>query len=198
MSAVPVVVISDFTSPFCWLTENALRRLRDQGRITLQYHAIELFPAPAPLPPVEPVDVALPLADELGLRLSAPAERSRTRKAHELARLARGYGAEDGVREALFGAYFAEGLDIGRIDVLVSLARAAGLDTTEAKVVLDVDKHAAAVERESAQAREAGILVAPVVLLGGGERRVRVDGAFSLAEWRELIDEAERTTRSEG
>jgi predicted DsbA family dithiol-disulfide isomerase len=198
MPAVAAVLVTDFSSVFCWLAENALRRLRDEGRIELGYHALELFPAPVELGAPEPVDRAWPLAAELGLAPRTPSAPVRTRKAHELARIARAHGREDAVREALFAAYFAEDRDIGRIDVLVEVARDAGLDLTEAKVVLDIDTHAAAVATESARARQAGIGVAPVLLLGNGTERMRVDGAFSLAEWRALIDEAERTNQSEG
>ena len=49
MAAVPVVVFSDFTCPFCHVTEAALRRLEDEGLAAPRYAAFELFPAPAPL-----------------------------------------------------------------------------------------------------------------------------------------------------
>jgi predicted DsbA family dithiol-disulfide isomerase len=198
MQAVPALIVSDFTSPFCWLAEAALRRLAAEGRVSLEYLALELFPAPGPLPEPPPVEPAAALAAELGLTLHPPAAAARSRKAHELTRLARERGCEEVVREKVFAAYFSAGQDIARIDVLVELAREAGLDRTEAKVVLDVDRHAPAVQLESAAARQAGIDAVPVVLLGRSDRPMRVEGAFSLAEWRALIEEAERTQPSQG
>ena len=73
------------------------------------------------------------------------------------------------------------------MDVLVAVAVAAGLDATEAKVVLDIDSHTAAVQAESAQLRAAGIVAAPLAVLGSGPRRVRMEGAFTLEEWRQAV-----------
>lgn len=193
MQAVPAVVVSDFSSPFCWLAEAAMRRLRGEGLVTVGYHALELHPADAPLPEPPEVDAALTLAGELGLEMRRPSRAVRTRKAHELARLARGHGREHEVREALFAAYLRDDQDIGRIDVLVRIATEAGLDLTEVKVVLDVDTHAAVIQRESEMARQAGLDSAPIVVLGSGTERSRVDGAFALDEWREMLAGMART-----
>jgi predicted DsbA family dithiol-disulfide isomerase len=187
MQAVPAVVVSDFSSPFCWLAEAAMRRLRSEGLVSVGYHALELYPAETPLPEPHAVDAAVPLAAELGLELRRPSRAVRTRKAHELARLARAHGCEDDVRERIFAAYFSGGENIGRIDVLVRIGQAAGLDLTEVKVVLDVDTHAAAIQRESELARQAGLDSAPIVVLGSGAQRARVDGAFALEAWREMV-----------
>jgi predicted DsbA family dithiol-disulfide isomerase len=189
MQAVPVVIVSDFSSPFCWLAEAALRRLSGDGRVRVEYHALELFPASTALPDPPEVDLALPIAADLGLELNPPSLAVRTRKAHELTRLARAQGCEDALRDEIFEAYFRDGHDIGRIDALMEIARRVGLDATEARVVLDVDKYAPAIELESARARAAGIVAAPVLLVGGGDHRVRLDGAFPLDELRELIEQ---------
>lgn len=194
---VEVLVVSDFASPYCWLAEAALRRLGGEAPLALRYVALELFPAPAA---AEPPDVypALPLAGELGLPMRSPGRAVRTRKAHELARLAREQGREDAVREGIFAAYLRDGLDIGRIDVLVEVARAAGMDPTETRVVLDVDKFAAAVAAESEQLRRAGVVSAPLALLGSGPAAVRVEGAHPLEAWRRWVAEAVRSTQSRG
>src|SRR5687767_6393862 len=152
------VVISDFTSPFCWLAEAALRRLEGEGLLHVDYRSLELFPAPAPLPDPPTVEAAEEAAEQLGLVMRAPSRAVRTRKAHELARHAGGQGRGDLLREALFAAYLRDDRDIGRIDVLAEVARECGLDATEARVVLDIDTHAAAVLGQSAQIRAAGIV----------------------------------------
>lgn len=63
-----------------------------------------------------------------------------TRKAHELALHAAEKNRFAPVHEALFEAHLVRGKDIGRVDVLVELAVAHGLDRTETKAVLDVDR----------------------------------------------------------
>ena len=139
--AVPVVVFSDFACPFSYVTEAALRRMEAAGEVEPTCLAWELYPAPAPLPSADAggwMDALRPLADELGIALRVPAP-VRTRKAHEAAAFARSKGLGGGMRDALYAAHFAEGRDIGRIDVLVDIGEVVGVDRSELKVVLDVD-----------------------------------------------------------
>ena len=190
MAAVPVVVFSDFTCPFSHVTEAALRRLEDEGLAAPRYAAFELFPAPAPLgtPSADDVRAALPLAEELGIALKVPPSSPRTRKAHEAAKLAEQKGAGRAMREAIFAAYFGEGLDIGRIDVLVELGAARGLDATELKVVLDVDTFSAAVDADRALASRLGIAAVPVLVVGGGADAELVSGAQPYAALRAMLE----------
>ena len=108
------------------------------------------------------------IAAELGLTFSPPPLVPWTRKAHELALYAEGSGVGPLLRRSIFEAYFIEGLDIGRIDVLVKLARSMGLDPTETKAVLDVDRFQADVIQRQAEARQRGITRAPVLEFGEG------------------------------
>ena len=64
---------------------------------------------------------------------------------------------------ALFRAFFESRADIGRIDVLVALAEEAGLDATEARAVLDVDRYAAEVEEVREAALRGGVRGPPTV-----------------------------------
>ena len=192
MAAEPVVVFSDFTCPFSHVTEAALRRLEDEGLAAPRYAAFELYPAPAPLPPAasaEDVEAARPLAEALGIALEAPRAVPRTRKAHEAAKAAEAKGAGRAMREAIFRARFAEGRDVGRIDVLVELGAALKLDPTELKVVLDLDTFAAAVDGDRALARRLGIEAVPALLVGGGAEARLLVGAQPYAALRALLVE---------
>ncbi|HKP76428.1 MAG TPA: DsbA family protein [Longimicrobiaceae bacterium] len=192
MAAVPVVAFSDFTSPFCYVTEAALRRLEREGLAAPRYAAFELYPAPAPLPAGSSADdlaAARPLAEDLGLTLAPPPAVPRTRKAHEAAKLAEEKGVGREMREALFAAYFAEGRDVGRIDVLVDVGRAVGLDATELKVVLDVDRFSGAVDADRALARRLGIDAVPALVVGGGAGARLVAGAQPEDGLRALLEE---------
>jgi predicted DsbA family dithiol-disulfide isomerase len=91
-----------------------------------------------------------------------------TRKAHELVLYAAEHGRGDEVHRAIFRAAFELGRDIGRIDLLVGIARDAGLDPMEASTVLGVDKFAAAVEASRSTALSLGV-VGPPTLLAHGE-----------------------------
>jgi predicted DsbA family dithiol-disulfide isomerase len=190
MAAVPVVVFSDFTCPFCHVTEAALRRLEDEGVAAPRYAAFELYPAPTPPGTPSPDDVraALPLAEELGIPLTVPRILPRTRKAHEEARAAERKGAGRAMREATFAAYFGDGRDIGRIDVLVELGAALGLDATELKVVLDVDTFSGAVDADRALAARLGIAAVPALVAGAGGDAELIVGAQPYAALRELLE----------
>ena len=188
--AVPVLVFSDFTCPYSYVTEAALRRLEDEGIATVRYAAFELYPAPAPLRPSATeadVDAARPLAEPLGIELRVPEAMPRTRKAHEAAKLAAVHGVGREMRDALFAAHFRDGRDLGRIDVLVDLAAGLVLDATETRVVLDIDTHAAAVDAEEALAARLGIAQVPAMVVGGGSDAERVTGAFPLDALREIV-----------
>jgi predicted DsbA family dithiol-disulfide isomerase len=190
MAAVPVVVFSDFTCPFCHVTEAALRRLEDEGLAAPRYAAFELYPAPAPpgTPSEDDVRAALPLAEELGVALRVPPSSPRTRKAHEAARLAEQKGAGRAMRESLFAAHFGQGRDVGRIDVLVELGAALGVDATELKVVLDVDTFSGAVDADRALAARLGIAAVPALVVGAGADAELVMGAQPYAALRELLE----------
>jgi predicted DsbA family dithiol-disulfide isomerase len=190
MAAVPVVVFSDFACPFSYVTEAALRRMEAAGEIASTHLAYELYPVPAPLP--DTVDggwmAALrPLAEELGLVLRVPPAPARTAKAHEAAAFAQARGVGPAMREAIFAAYFGEGRDIARIDVLVALGTALGLDAGELKVVLDVDSLSPRIRAEQDAARRAGVEGTPTVVAGTGDEARWLVGARPYAELRAAI-----------
>jgi predicted DsbA family dithiol-disulfide isomerase len=189
MAAVPVVVFSDFACPFSYVTEAALRRMQDAGEVEPTHLAWELYPAPAPLPPADAgewMDALRPLADELGIALRTPVP-ARTRKAHEAAAFAATKGVGLAMREALFAAHFAEGRDIGRIDVLVEIGAGLGLDASELKVVLDVDAFAARILAEQDAARRAGVEGVPTLVAGTGDTARWLVGARPFAELRAAV-----------
>lgn len=190
MAAVPVAVFSDFTCPFSYVTEAALRTLTGEVPLALRFHALELHPAPAPLPTDAPLpwsDALLPLAAEVGVQVGPPPFATRTRKAHEAARLAESRGVGAPMRAAIFRAFFVEGRDIGRVDVLVELGAALGLDPSEVKVVLDVDSLTDGVLRDNALAARAGIAATPTLVVGEGAAARVLSGAYPLSELRDAV-----------
>ena len=91
-----------------------------------------------------------------------------TRKAHELIAHATAHDASsaDAVRLAVAVAYALEGRDIGRVDVLVEIGIANGLDRTETKAVLDVDRYEADVARAAREAATAQVTRTPTIIVG--------------------------------
>ena len=103
-------------------------------------------------------------ASELNRVIPRPDFLPWTRKAHELA--LHGATRETPLIAPLFRAHFEEGLDLGRVDVLTGIAVSAGLDVTETKAVLDVDKYTQQVTEARTTALEAGIERIPTLVAG--------------------------------
>src|SRR5690606_30030685 len=120
-----LVVYADYVCPYCYLAEAGVARLRRDGLVSVEGAAFELRPAGTPLPAADAewmrnawTRQVEPLARELGVEMSYPAVVTRTRKAHEAAAYARAEGRWEAMHAALYRAYWVEGRDIGRIDVL--------------------------------------------------------------------------------
>jgi predicted DsbA family dithiol-disulfide isomerase len=179
-----VEVVFDYVDPGSYLVSQAVDRWQserpDRGA-RVEWRPLELRP-----PGSEPVDTGAPdwgamheaMAEEaeaLGLPFAPPAgSLPRSRKAHELALHAAESGCFDIVHRALFRARYAQGLDLGRIDVLVGLAEAAGMDPAEVRTVLGVDRFRGDVESVRRQLLGEGVRGVPTVRIPGGE--VLVEG----------------------
>jgi predicted DsbA family dithiol-disulfide isomerase len=161
----------DYIDPASFLLEHRLRQLEGVETFTLTMEPLEFSPPPADL--VDPNgeswsrhwEAMTREAEELGFELRRPWIVPWSRKAHELALHAKEEGCFQEIHQTLFRAYLFEGADIGRVDVLVDLARQQGLDPLEAKAALDVDLHRESVIRKRTAALEAGVVQPPTLAL---------------------------------
>src|SRR5262249_49848244 len=140
-------IVSDFICPWCYIGKRRLERAlaRRPGLVvTRSWRAFQLHPDL----PIEGVPHGLYLAAKFGsshnagracAALSAAGRGEgiefafdrigrapNTLRAHRLIRFAADEGVGDDVVEALFRAYFFEGLDIGDIDILAAIAGRTG------------------------------------------------------------------------
>ena len=170
------VFFFDFTDPGSYLASHLIDEAVAAGNC--EWRGLELRP-----PPLALVDPAAPEwrsyhsriaqdAARRGLPMRAPRLVPWTRKAHELTELARERDCYQAVKRALFEAHFVDRKDIGRVDLLVEIACAAGLDGSEAKAVLDVDRHATTVLRHRDLARDRNVAEVPALVHGAG----RIEG----------------------
>jgi predicted DsbA family dithiol-disulfide isomerase len=168
------VFVHDYVDPLSYLVHRIMVEEAGEAFATsgtgMELIAMELRPPPeAFLAPDDP-DFAerwAVMEDELGRGVAdRPIVIPWTRKAHELRALAESKEIGHEVHHGLFRAFFEEGQDIGRVDVLVSLAASAGLDRSETKAVLDVDKFAGPIEEERRRALGMGLSRAPAVVAG--------------------------------
>jgi predicted DsbA family dithiol-disulfide isomerase len=87
--------------------------------------------------------------------------------AHRLVRWAAGYGSGADLVEALFGAHFTDGRDIGDVHVLAAVAQSCGLDGHAALRFLHGDAEIDAVHAENLRAHRLGINGVPCFVIGG-------------------------------
>jgi predicted DsbA family dithiol-disulfide isomerase len=71
-----------------------------------------------------------------------------------------------------------------------STAAGLGLDESEVKAVLDVDGFTAAVERDEALARRAGVEATPALIVGAGPGAETMLGAHGMDALREALERA--------
>lgn len=108
--------------------------------------------------------------------------------AHSLTELARARAKQDALVEALFKAYFLDGVDLTARDNLVAIATGAGLARTDVEAWLDNAQAREMVRTEDAHAREIGIAGVPFFIFNG---RLAVSGAQPSTVLLEAMKQAE-------
>lgn len=88
-----------------------------------------------------------------------------TLASHVLVRVADETGHQDAVVEAVFRAYFTDGLDVGKLDVLANIAVACGLDRQTVTQSLEDEALRADVKSEAAAPSQAGVSGVPSIIL---------------------------------
>ncbi|MFQ5538593.1 MAG: DsbA family protein [Gemmatimonadota bacterium] len=178
-TALPVECFFDFTDPLSYLLHQSLSPHEEGGEVAVRWVPVELRPPPRPM--LSPRDPGWASRWQEALSASDPGELREplllpwTRKAHELVLYGSEHGLDAALRAALFRAFWKEGADIGRIDVLVALATELGLDRTEAKATLDVDRYTARVAEGARRAREMDVHRIPTLVRGAA----RLEGFHS-------------------
>lgn len=218
MDPLSIDVVSDVVCPWCFIgkrrLEAALALLAAEGaqpQVSVRWLPFQLNPE---LPP-EGVDRSLYVGKKFGGaeraaqiydRVSAAGatvgirfaferivRQPNTTDAHRLIAWAQERaGGGDRLVEGLFAAYFFEGRDPGRRDVLAAIAGETGFDAVAARALLDSDEGREAVERAQRRAGELGINGVPFFIFDG---RLAVSGAQEPRVLADAIAEAAQTAR---
>lgn len=190
---------SDIACPWCYVgkrrLEQALAKFPHRAEVEIVWRAFELDPS---APRVR--DTSQSYAERLASKYRVPTPQAQqmidrmvetaagdglefrfdrirpgnTFDAHRVLHLAHDRGRQDAVKERLLRGYMTEGQAIGERDVLVELARDAGLDEAEVGDALDSGRYTDEVRQDEALARELGISGVPFFVLAG---RLAVSGA---------------------
>ena len=200
-----ITVYSDVICPWCYVGKRRLEAaLAEPGMpapIHLAWRPFELNPEM----PVEGVERKVYRARKFGAARSAELdarmlatgrevgiafafehmERTpNTRLAHRLIWEADRQGRQEAVVDRLFAAYFEQGLDIGRADVLAQIADAAGLEPRGTSQALAGAESLKAVSGLEQQGYAMGIQGVPFFILLG---KYAVEGAQPPEFWREAL-----------
>ena len=192
---VKVDVWSDVACPWCYIGKRRFEAgVASSGvPVQVEYHSFELSPdTPVDFEgsaaeflsghkgiPVEQAkamtDQVSAIAAEVGLDYHYDEIRhTKTLLAHELLHHAKAQGKQLEAAEALFKAYFVDGVHIGHEDDLVALAESVGLDGPAARAALTDHRYAGDVQADLAQAVAYGIRGVPFFVIDG---RYGVSGA---------------------
>ncbi len=123
------------------------------------------------------------VADSLSLPFGRRSHTYNSRNAQELGLWVTQQGKFDPYRDAVYRAYFVDGINIARPEELLQIITALGLDTDEAQRVLQEKSCAAVLDHDLDLAIAAGIRAVPTLRYEGRE----LVGFQSLEACRQLI-----------
>lgn len=204
---VRLVIFSDPICPWCYIGKARLGRALEQRpnhRFVVEWHPFMLNPTM----PREGVDrraymeakfggrdgaarAYAPVAEEarrsgLTLNFEAMERTPSTLDAHRLIHWAGIDGRQTAAVSALFAAYWTQGRDIGRPEVLTEIAAGIGMDADMVARLLASDADADDIRARDADARAKGVSAVPTFVIAG---RHVVPGAQPTELWLNVIDE---------
>lgn len=106
------------------------------------------------------------MADE-GLPYSQRTMTYNSRLAQELAKWAETQNGGAGIHDALYRAYFVNGMNIALLENLMSVVRQLNLPEAEAREVLDSRRFRDAVDEDWRRCRSVGVTAVPTFVVGG-------------------------------
>ncbi len=201
-----IETFADLTCPWCYIGHHRLARAlaeRPQLRAEIRWQPFQLNPAmPNPgmaweaylitkFGGLEQVRPILAVVEETAERDGLPMRFDRIRRvpntfdAHRLIRIAGRRGMDRPMVDALFQAYFVDGLDIGDIDTLSAAATSLGLDAGEVKALLLGDAEASTVRSADTLAHRLALQAVPCYVFN---RRYALSGAQEPLIFLPLLD----------
>jgi len=204
-----IAIYSDLICPWCYIgkrrMEEALRRLPADTQVSRSWHPFQLNPEM----PREGLNRKMYRSKKFGsweqsqaldaqvtaagksvgieFRYDLQTHTPNTFDSHRLVWLAGTSGVQDAVVEALFRAYFCEGMNFSDQTKLIEVGASAGLEVAELKRFFASKEGASAVREEEQRARIVGISGVPLYVINDTV-------SFSGAQRPETFLEALRTT----
>lgn len=210
-----ITIWSDFACPYCYIGETRLEKAIEELGMTdsvqIDYRAFELDPtAPQEVTTTTPERFAVKyrlsvpdaekqieqissLGRELGIDFRyATTKYSNTFDAHRLMKLAEAKydrATVGKLNKLLFDAYFTKNLVLADSDVLVSVAKEAGMNEEEVKEMLRGDSYADNVRYDEREAQMRGVRGVPYMVFNG---EFAVPGAMTVDGMKSALERANR------
>lgn len=214
-----VEIWSDIACPFCYIGkknyEKALEKFDDASNIEIEWYSFQLDPT-IPEEGNEDLSMMTYLEQRKGMPASQIKEMfgnisqmgenvgiefnfdkaviANTLHAHRLLQLAKTKGISNEAEEALFKAYFTDGVDIGSFQELKKIGIAIGLEESELEEVLHGDKFLYEVNQDIREASNIGVQGVPFFVFN---RKYGVSGAQPVEAFLETMNKAFSDWRKE-
>ncbi len=132
------------------------------------------------------------LMDEEDLPYSRRTHTYNSRLAQELGKWADTQPSGEAIHDALYRAYFVDGVNVGDVEALLKVAAATGLDVEVTREVLESRSFSDAVDEDWAKSRQYGVTGVPTFIAG----RQGVVGAQPYEALEQLLQQAGVEPRS--
>jgi len=109
------------------------------------------------------------VAGDLGLPWGERKKTYNSRLSQELSKWAESQGKGEQFHEAIFRAYFVEGINIGKANELIRLVRSIGLPGDQAQAVLDTRSFKQAVDADWQRSHALGITAVPTFMVNNAK-----------------------------
>ncbi|MDQ0594196.1 putative DsbA family dithiol-disulfide isomerase [Chryseobacterium ginsenosidimutans] len=185
-----VEIWSDVMCPFCYIGKNnfeeALKKMPFKDEVEVEWKSFQLDPTLDPketkntfeyfkekkgFPEVQAqqmIGQVLQMGKGAGIDFNfEKALITNTFSAHKLVHLAKKYNKSGEMEEALFIAHFIDGMNVGDLETLVSIAGSLGIDKEEAKNILSSEEFDQDVNHDIQEAANNGITGVPFFILNG-------------------------------
>jgi predicted DsbA family dithiol-disulfide isomerase len=180
--ALQVTAFSDFICPFCYIGFRTIQKVKPEFDLDIRWRGYQIHPDW----PAEGMDPSnfygsgaaadqrrraiweriLAMADEIGLQMTPPAILTNSRHALEAAEYAAEKGLTERFDERLFSAYFQEGANIGKPEVVADLAREIGIDPHELSEAIASRKYSLLLKNSEMIAHQRGVSGVPTFFVG--------------------------------
>jgi protein disulfide-isomerase len=205
-----VEIWSDIACPFCYIGkhhfESALKQLPFGNSVEVDWKSFELDPyaqfeyeddlytllankyGQSRQWAINSAEYMRQKGNEIGLAFNFEDTKStNTFKAHQLIHLAKSKGLQNEAEEALFEAYFRDGLHIGKVEVLIEVGKVIGLEEQEVKSTLNSDIYSEEVRNDELESRQLGIRAVPYFVI---DRKFGISGAQPIDHFVQVLTKA--------